>query len=94
MTEVNELIEGKSIVQLMDELEFQINVNGEDPGGNIVGEIEHALMLKINAMNDMKKYQSRIRNLMKYREAELVCNNTMEAIEELFSSNPNAGAYV
>ncbi len=46
MTELEELTDGRTLEQLREELKFQLETNGENPGGTIVGHIQHEIWLK------------------------------------------------
>ena len=43
MTEVQEICFTKSSKQIQAEIDFQINVQGEDPNGNLVSEFKYEL---------------------------------------------------
>lgn len=52
MTEIQELIEGKTISELEKELDYQTVCMGEYPGGTICSEIQHAIN---KAMTEVRK---------------------------------------
>ncbi len=43
LNEVEEILEGKSLEEVKAELKFQLEVQGEDPGGNIIGIIQERI---------------------------------------------------
>ena len=63
--EVQELINGKTLSHIAQEIEFQIIVNGENKHGNIVGELTACYdILLITLTNKINKLETKITNLL------------------------------